>query len=53
MPNGNGPMLQAVTLVNTPNKDLLTLTRDIDPVPRVSWDAEWARMLTSTPNWKP
>lgn len=44
---------QAVTLVNTPNKDLLTLTRDIDPPPRVSWDAEWARMLTSTPDWKP
>jgi len=43
----------AVVLVNRPNKDLLALTRDVDPPPAATWDAEWARMLTATPDWSP
>ena len=47
----NGATTFAVTLVNKPNKDLLALDRDMNLPKTATWDAEFARMLTQTPDW--
>jgi len=36
-----------------PNKYLLQLIRAANSPQTATWDAELARMLTATPDWKP
>jgi len=45
------------TLVNKPNKDTVALVRAVNQgqflAHTATWDAEFNRMFTSTPDWSP